>query len=174
MGSHRRFVSSETGDEYATGLQPEHALESYGAVRVGARPAYGIATSLHSEAQNPTAGGWLDWHWFGNEKEDAAAAPLSGGWDLKTGKPMAPSAAETQRQQMNKDWEENSILGTAADYWSKKAGEAFDALTGGGDRDKPKGPDWKKLAIVVGVLGGGYVVWSKVIEPKLAQRKAGG
>jgi hypothetical protein len=157
MGSHRRFVSSETGDEYATGLQPEHALESYGAVRMGARPAYGIATNLRDEQKDPSAKGFLDWFVGGFEDEDAAASPTVGGMDIKTGKPMSPSSANVVVEQLNKDRDKLDIFSFFR-----------------GDDDKPKGPDWKKIAIVVGVLGGGYVVWSKVIEPKLAQRKAGG
>lgn len=163
MGSHRRFVSSETGDEYATGLQPEHALESYGAVvRRGSHPNYGITTNLRDEQKDPSAGGFVDWFFGGFEDEDAAASPTVGGMNVKTGQPMSPSSANVVVGQLNKDREKLDILGNMRDFFF------------GDDDDKPKGPDWKKIAIVVGVLGGGYVVWNKVIEPKLAQRKAGG
>lgn len=157
MGSHRRFVSSETGDEYATGLQPEQALENYGVVRLGPRPVYGVATNLRDEQKDPSVKGFLDWFVGGFEDEDAAASPTVGGMDIKTGKPMSPSSANVVVDQLNTDREKAGLL----DFFF-------------GDDDKPKGPDWKKVALVVGVLGGGFVVWKTVVAPRLAQRKAGG
>ena len=148
MGSHRRFVSSETRDEYATGLQPEHALESYGAVRMGARPNYGITTDPYRESQDPTVAGWVDWLFGGFEDEDAKAS---------TAKNLSTDAMVNQ---MNEDRRK------ADDPLSRLVNE----LPGG--KVPPPGPDWKKLALVVGGIGGAYLLWAKVIEPRIAKKVA--
>lgn len=148
MGSHRRFVSSETGDEYATGLQPEHALESYGVVRLGPRPVYGIATDVYRQSQDPTAAGWVDWLFGGFEDEDTKAS---------TAKSLSTDAMV---EQMNEDRR------TSDDLLSRLVNK----LPGG--EVPPPGPDWKKLALIVGGLGAAYLVWAKVIEPRIAKKVA--
>jgi hypothetical protein len=158
MSSHRRFVSSEMGDEYEQGLRPEHALESYGVVRMGTRSgAYGIETNLREEQQDPSAGGFVDWLFGGFEEEDVAASPTAGGVDPRTGKPVAPEAAQLAADDMNK---------ARDDFWPN----VFNFYVP--DEGGKKKPDWKKISIVVGVLGGGALLWTKVIQPKLAAGKA--
>jgi hypothetical protein len=159
MGSHRRFVVSDTSPDLAGGLLPEHPLESYGVHR-----AYGIATNLREEQKDPSAAGFLDWLVGGFEDEDVAASPTAGGIDTKTGKPAAPGAAQTVANQLNEDRDKNSILGTAKAF--------YEDMLGLGDGPGRKEPDWKKIAIVVGAVGGGALLWVKVIQPKLAARKA--
>ena len=152
MSSHRRFVSSEMGDEYAQGLRSEHALEAY-----GAHNAYGIQTDLRQEQKDPSAGGFVDWLFGGFEEEDVAASPTAGGVDPRTGKPVAPEAAQLVADDMNK---------ARNDFWPN----VFNFYVP--DEGGKKKPDWKKISIVIGVLGGGALLWTKVIQPKLAAGKA--
>lgn len=159
MSSHRRYVESDTYPDLVEGLIPEQPLSGYGITRMGVRANYGIETNLREEQKDPSAGGFVDWLFGGFEEEDVAASPTAGGIDPRTGKPVAPEAAQIAADDMNKARE---------NLWDN----VVNFYTGGDDKNNRK-PDWKKIGLTLGVVGGGYLLWSKVIQPKLAQRKAG-
>jgi hypothetical protein len=133
-------------DEYAEGLQPEQALPSYGVIRLGPRPVYGIATDVYRQSQDPTAAGWVDWLFGGFEDED-----------IKT---STGTSSNVMAEQMNEDRRKSDDL----------LSRLVNTLPGG--EVPPPGPDWRKLALIVGGLGAAYLVWAKIIEPRIAKKVA--
>ena len=110
---------------------------------------YGIATDLSKTTK--TGGGFFDFIDYmvgGFEKEDVAASPKAGGIDTRTGLPMDPDAAESVAEAIGQP-----------DY------NPYDDE----DPDAPP-PDWKRLAIVVGVIGGGFALWKFVIAPRIGKK----
>jgi hypothetical protein len=134
---------SDTYLDMVEGVLPVQPLQGYGVVRLGPRPAYGIATDVYRQSQDPTVAGWVDWLFGGFEDEDVKAS---------TG-----TSSSVMADQMNEDRRK------ADDLLSRLVNQ----LPGG--EVPPPGPDWKKLALVVGGLGAAYLVWAKVIEPRIAK-----
>ena len=143
MSSHRHMVESDTYPDMVEGMLPVQPLHGYGVVRLGLRPAYGIATDVYRQSQDPTVAGWVDWLFGGFEDEDV--------------KTSTGTSAKVMTEQMNEDRRKSDDL----------LSRLVNQLPGG--EVPPPPPDWKKLALVVGGLGAAYLVWTKVVAPRIAK-----
>ncbi len=140
----------------AGGLPPDLAAEFMAYDLADAREAsygYGITTDLSKMSK--TGGGFFDFidYMFGGfEKEDVAASSTAGGINTRTGLPTDPNAAASVAESIGQP-----------DY------NPYDSDTGG----KRPPPDWKRLAIVVGAVGGGFALWKFVIAPRIGKKGEG-
>jgi hypothetical protein len=140
------MAESDTYADMAEGMLPVQPLQGYGVVRRGAHPVYGIATDVYRQSQDPTVAGWVDWLFGGFEDEDV--------------KTSTGTSAKVMTEQMNEDRRKSDDL----------LSRLVNQLPGG--EVPPPPPDWKKLALVVGGLGAAYLVWAKVVAPRIAKRGA--
>ena len=143
MSSHRRFVTSEASADYP-------ALAEYG--------FFNITTNVADEIKSPTIAGYLDYVWGGFEKEDLRANPDAVGGTID-GKPVEGSA-QYLIEQRNQDRLNDDIL-PGIDDWFKP--DDPDLLP---KKDIP----WGRIALVAGVVVGGFIAYDKVIRPRLAKR----
>lgn len=142
MSSHRRFIASQTYAPMDVG--PVAYYEGGGTEQGG----YGITTDLSQASKS--GGGfatWLDYLWGGFEQEDIAASPTAGGVNIYTGQPVDPNAAASVAESIGKP-----------DYWP------------GEDKAPSTDVNWRNLAITVVALGGGFLLWKSVVEPRLQKK----
>ena len=146
MSSHRRFVTSEASADYP-------ALGEYG--------FFDITTNVADEIKSPTIAGYLDYVWGGFEKEDLRATPDTVGGTID-GEPVEGSA-QYLIEQRNQDRLNDDIL-PGIDDWFKP--DDPDLLP---KKDIP----WGRIALVAGVVVGGFIAYDKVIRPRLAKKPEG-
>jgi len=143
MSSHRRFIAADAADGYPP-------------VR-----AYGIATDLNAEQDDPTIWGWLDYVWGGYEREDVAATDPAIGGTIH-GEPIE-GMAEYAVQQRNQDRANEDLLPWGLD-------DTFGLKPTDPSLLPPPPPfPWGKVALGAGILVGGFIAWDKLIRPKLAK-----